>query len=204
MTATKTPNSAVRVKPAFARLLAAFGVLVLLAACSPSAGGGTEPSSQASQGADGDSGTDDSGSSGSDSDSSGGGDEPIDPCTLIPDDALAAALGSAPSPDRDAGLQLCVIKGTGDLSSRLNIEISSTGRDGFETQRGYKEPIENLYQPLTGIGDDAFAFASEVTVLVGDRVVVLFLEGLAFDDVSPEDRLERTKTLAMLVAEQLG
>lgn len=200
MIATRTPSPKVRLTPAGIRMLAACGVLALLAACSPQSGGGTEPSNEASASADGGSGT-------GDSESSGDEFTPIDPCTLIPDDALAAALGSPPSPDREprvgSGSRLCVIEGT-DQNARLSVEISPSGRDGFELFRSYKEGITDLYQPLTGIGDDAFAFGSEVTVLVGKQVAVLFLEGPAFDSVPAADRLERTKTLALLVAESLG
>ncbi len=200
MIATKTPSSTVRVTPAGVRLLAACGVLVLLAACSPQSGGGTEPSSDPSASADG-------GSDTGEGESSEEEFKPIDPCTLIPDDALAAALGSPPSPDREpkagSGSIRCDIEGTDD-TARLSVEISSSGRNGFELLRSYKEGITDLYQPLTGIGDDAFAFASEVTVLVGNQVAVLFLEGIAFDSVPAADRLERTKTLALLLAEGLG
>jgi hypothetical protein len=200
MIATKTPGSTVRVPLAGVRILAACCVLVLLAACSPQSGGGTDPSNESSESADG-------GSDSGDGDS--GGDEfvPIDPCTLIPDDALGTALGSPPLPDREAqagsGSSLCVIEGT-DGNARLSVEITPSGRDGFELFRSYKEGMTDLYQPLTGIGDDAFAFGSEVTVLAGQQVAVLFLEGIAFDNVAPADRLERAKTLALLLVEGLG
>jgi hypothetical protein len=200
MIATTTPSSTARVMPAGVRLLAACGVLVLLAACSPQTGGAPKPSNAASESAD-------AGSDNSDSESSGDEFVPIDPCNLIPDDAMAAALGSPPSPDREpqvgSGSRFCVIYGT-DGNAHLSVEITPSGRDGFELFRSYKEGMTDLYQPLTGIGDDAFAFTSEVTVLVGQQVAVLFLEGLAFDNVSEADRLERTKTLALLVAEALS
>lgn len=191
----------------FARVLAASSVLLLLlAGCAPQADGGTDTTDETAQGTEsGDSGGDSSADDGGDSD-----DEfvALDPCTIIPDDALTAALGSAPTPDRTSypgsGSTLCTIESSaGD--ARLSIEIHTiAGRDGFEIMRGHKEGIEGLYQPLTGIGEDAFAFASEVTVLVEPYVAVLFLEGLAFDTVDPADRLERTKTLAVIVADNLA
>ncbi len=70
----------------------------------------------------------------------------LDPCTIIPDDALTAALGSAPTPDRTSypgsGSTLCTIESSaGD--ARLSIEIHTiAGRDGFEIMRGHKEGIE--------------------------------------------------------------
>jgi hypothetical protein len=200
MIATRPRSSTVRVTPAGVRILAACGVLVILAACSPQSGGGTEGSSGGSESADGGSGTGGSGS---------GGDEvkPIDPCTLIPDDALATALGSPPLPDRepqaDGDSSLCVIYGT-EGDARLDVEITPSGRDGFELFRSYKDYDPDLYQPLTGIGDDAFGFGSEVTVLAGNQVAVLFLEGVDFDNVPAADRLERAKTLALLLVEGLG
>jgi hypothetical protein len=204
MIATQTPGSTVRVPLAGVRILAACCMLALLAACSPQSGDGTDSSNGTSESADGGS---DSGDGESGGDDGGDGFVPIDPCTLIPDDALATALGSSPVPDREAqagsGSSLCVIEGT-DGNARLSVEITPSGRDGFELFRSYKEGMTDLYQPLTGIGDDAFAFGSEVTVLAGQQVAVLFLEGIAFDNVAPADRLERAKTLALLLVEGLG
>jgi hypothetical protein len=86
----------------------------------------------------------------------------------------------------------------------LSLEISVSGRDGFERSRDNKDDIPDLYPPLTGIGDDAFAFGHEVTMLKGNYVVVVFLEGLAFDSVADADRLQRASNLAIAAAAELN
>jgi hypothetical protein len=83
------------------------------------------------------------------------------------------------------------------------VDLYATGSDGFEVQRGYKDDIPDLYQELTGIGDDAFAFGHEVTVLKGRYFVIIFMEGLPFDNVPEAERLERAKTLALAAAAEL-
>lgn len=172
---------------AITRTLAVCGVLIFLSACA-SPTGGSQPTDPTTQG-------------------SGNG-TGVDICSLVPDDVLTAALGSPPSPEREllqgSGSSTCVIPGTGDPAALLQLQVGPGGRDEFERQRANKEGIADLYAPLTGIGDDAFAFGEEVTVLVGDTVAVIFLEGPAFDAVEDADRLERAKSVAAAVAEGLG
>ena len=184
-------------------VVAALALLALLAGCSAPSGGNS------SQGTSSDS-SDPSDSSGSGDSGDAEGDDsfvPVKVCELIPDDVLETALGSGLDPNREeyqgSGCVTCRIYTT-SRGAHLNVEMSRSGRDGFETQRGYKEPIADLYQPLTGIGDDAFAFGSEVTVLQGEYVAVIYLEGLDFDPVPEGERLERAKPLAIAAAETLS
>ncbi len=185
--------------------IALLAMLALLAGCAGPAGDGGSES--------GDSGTStdaaDSGDSG-DSADSGDSDESngvVDPCTLIPDAALEAALGGPIAAERETYHQssstLCRIQTTASPPAILSVDLSATGRDGFEVSRGYKDDIPDLYQELPGVGEDAFAFGHEVTMLKGRFFVVIFLEGLPFDNVSEADKLERAKTLALAAAEEL-
>lgn len=175
---------------AITRTLAVCGVLIFLSACA-SPTGGSQPTDPTTQGSG-------NGSAGAE----------VDICSLVPDDVLTAALGSPPSPEREllqgSGSSTCVISSTGDPAALLQLQVGPGGRDEFERQRANKEGIADRYAPLTGIGDDAFAFGEEVTVLVGDTVAVIFLEGPAFDAVEDADRLERAKSVAAAVAEGLG
>ncbi len=187
------------------RLLAVCSVLVLLAACSPQSGSTTDPSDEASQGADDGTSADD--------DSSGGDAEeeefkPDNPCTLIPDDALAIALGGPPVPDREpqiGGSEVaCFIYGPTDPPAILTVRMSSSGPQGYEIQKGYVVDSGLEAVDLPGIGDAAFAFGPGVTMLVGNKVVYLYLEGLPFDNVPEADRLELVKNLAIAAAAELG
>lgn len=151
------------------------------------------------------------GSNGSGGPTGGGGPAaggPPNPCTFLPDDALKTALGAAPTGDRTvrrgSGLQECTIQTAATPAAVLQVSIGGNGREGFEIHRQNVKSVESLYQPLTGIGEDAFAFGNEVTVLKGEYSVTLFLEGPAFDDVSKADRLERTKTLAKAAVAQMS
>ena len=154
----------------FARVLATSSVLLLfLTGCARAAGGGTDTSDDTSQGTDDETNAGDSDSDGDDGGDGGGGGV-VDPCALVSDEVLTAALGSPPAPDPElfqgGGSQTCLIQGTGP-SARLSLEvISNVNPDRFEVMRENKQ-IEGFYQPLTGIGDDAFAFGHEVNVLVG-------------------------------------
>jgi len=183
-------------------VIALLTMLALLAGCAgPVGAGGTESGDSSTPTDSADSG--DSGNSG-DSDDSWA---PLDPCTLIPDDALEAALGGPLAEERETYQQssstLCRILTSTSPPATVNVDLYATGRDGFEVQRGYKQDIPDLYQPLTGVGDDAFAFGHEVTMLKGRYFVVIFLEGLPFDNVPTAERLERAKTLALAAADQL-
>lgn len=182
-------------------LIALLAVLALLAGCAGPVGGG---------GSGGDGGTSSDSSDAGDSGDSGDTDDssaPVDPCTLIPDAALETALGGTLADEREtyhqSGSVLCRIQTTSDPPAILSVDLYATGSDGFEVQRGYKQDIADLYQPLAGIGDDAFAFGHEVTVLKGTYFVIIFMEGLPFDDVPEAERLERAKTLALAAADQL-
>ena len=177
-----------------------LAMIALLAGCAgPVGGGGAESGDSSTPTASGDSG--DSG----DSDNSWA---PVDPCTLIPDDALEAALGGPVAEERETYQQssstLCRILTTTEPPAIVSVDLYATGRDGFEVLRGYKQDIADLYQPLTGIGEDAFAFGHEVTMLKGRYIVVIFLEGLPFDNVPTAERLERAKTLAVAAADHLN
>ena len=85
----------------------------------------------------------------------------------------------------------------------LNLELSASGEDAFERSRDNKDDIPDLYQPLSGIGDDAFAFGHEVTMLKGRWVVTVFLEGLPFDNVAEADKLNLAVNLATAAAAEL-
>jgi hypothetical protein len=125
----------------------------------------------------------------------------------LTDDALEAALG-APVGSRTAypngSSQTCSYETDTDPIAYLNLEIASGGRDQFETSRGYKDDSESLYHPVPGVGDDAFAFGSELTMLLGDYTYVFFLSGLPFDAVPKDERLAREQTLAEVVVAALG
>lgn len=186
-------------------VIALLAMLALLVGCAGPVGGNGgdgDDSSTSTDSADS-GGTDDSSDSG-DSDESNG---VVDPCTLIPDAALEAALGGPIAAEREiyqqSSSRLCRIQTTADPPAILSVDLSATGRDGFEVSRGYKDDIPDLYQELPGVGEDAFAFGHEVTVLKGRFFVVIFLEGLPFDNVSEADKLERAKTLALAAAEEL-
>jgi hypothetical protein len=185
-------------------VVALLAMVALLAGCAGPAGGGGSDSGDT--GTSSDSGDSDSSESG-DSGDSGDAAAPPDPCTLIPDAALETALGGALAEERtpypQSGSKLCRIQTTADPPALLNVDLYSTGSDGFEIQRGYKDDLADLYQELPGIGDDAFAFGHEVTVLKGTYFVIIFMEGLPFDNVPEAERLERAKTLALAAADQL-
>jgi hypothetical protein len=180
-------------------ILAVLALVALLAGCSAAPGGD-------SQGGENSTSSDaaDSGDSGESGDS---GSSVVDACTLIPDADLETALGGPLAPEREeypqSGSQLCRISSAADPPALLSLEIAVTGRDGFERSRDNKDDIPDLYQPLTGIGDDAFAFGHEVTMLKGNYVVVVFLEGLPFDGVADADRLNLAMNLATAAAAQL-
>jgi hypothetical protein len=188
----KHSGSPVRLTAQVTRMLAVLGVLVLLAGCAPQTGGG--------------SGTTDDTADDEGDDESSGGNGVVDICNLIPDAALEAALGSPPSPDREiyrgSGETSCVIEGTGE-NARLSVTYNALGRDAFETTRGYVKDITDLYAPVPGLGEDAYRFGSEVTVLQGKHVVKIFLEGLMFDNVAEEDRLQRAINLAQEAVKSL-
>jgi hypothetical protein len=179
--------------PGLVRLGIVAALVVVLSGCAAAAGG---------SGSEGGSGGTSSDAGG---DQSGGG-ASIDPCTVPPDDALEAAMGQSPG-DReeylDSGSEYCRITGTGDPAVYLTLQYAPGGRDYFEQMRDWKDDLPDLYSVVEGVGEDAFAFGTEVTTLVGDRSVVVFLEGLPFDDVPEADRRARAAALAQAIADEL-
>lgn len=139
----------------------------------------------------------------------GGGGAPVggapDPCTFLPDAALETALGSTVASRELYGHDTCVFESTAEPRVVISVRISGNGRTGFENHRENVQGIGDLYRPLSGVGEDAFAFGHEVTVLQGAYSVTIFVEGPAFFSMpdSDTDRFERAKGLALAAAEQL-
>lgn len=196
----KHSGSSVRLTAQVIRMLAAIGVLFLLAACAPQTGGSTDTTTDSSQGEE--ETAEDESASGDDSESGG----LVDVCTLVPDAALEAALGSPPGERelfRGSGETSCAIYGTGADSSLVTITYVALGRDAFEVMRGYVEGVEGLYFEVDGLGEDAFRFGNDVTALQGNHIVEAYLEGVALDPVPDEERLQRTLALLQAGLENL-
>lgn len=181
-------------KRSLVRGAAILGLLVLLTACAPQTGGGTETTDETSQSGDEETTDNADGDSGGDS----GGNGIVDVCALAPDAALEAALGSPPGERelyRSGSETTCAIYGTGAESSLVQLSYIALGRDAFEVNRSYVEGSEGLYFEVDGLGEDAFRFGNDVTALQGPHIVSAYLEGLAFDFVPDEERLARTIAL---------
>lgn len=181
-------------------------LVALLAGCSAPAGGDDSQGGDTGTSTDaGDTGGDSGDGDGGDSDD--GGSAVVEACTLIPDADLEAALGGPLAPEREkypqSDGQLCRILSAADPPAMLNLELSATGEAAFEQSRDNKDDIPDLYQPLTGIGDDAFAFGHEVTMLKGRWAVTIFLEGLPYDYVAEADKLQLSVNLANAAAAAL-
>jgi len=139
----------------------------------------------------------------------GGGGGAPDPCTFLPDAAIETALG-APIGERTpyAAGESCSFESNADPSVIIQVTVAGGGRDGFEVHRGYVKDIEDMYGPVSGLGEDAFHFGPEVTVLQGSTSVTIFVEGtywFDFDDAQAQtQRFERAKALAQAAVDVLS
>ena len=120
----------------------------------------------------------------------------VSPCGLATPAEVAAALGAAagaPQTDRVGGCSWMSARGS------VSVQPKDGGRQQFEFDRMRTQNA----QPVTGIGDAAFAFQSlagfvQINILKGNRYVVVIVQSQA-----PGDHMQAARALAASIAARL-